>query len=215
MVNSVNVIMPTAGNKIVLDALSSLSHLHFPIHLHLITNHTYWGGINAGILHANETRDYLFMDDDVRLTAETFNTFYEYYDEADIFGFKLLFENDMIQHAGVEYINGTFEHRGYFKKQSSEYDEKMECVAVCGALMYVKKHVIDDLKGWSTDYKGNGQYLDIDFCLRAKKRGYKILYVPCKAYHFEDTRKHFDTTQTEKTNTNFKLLKEKHPEFFV
>ncbi|KHE92951.1 MAG: putative glycosyl transferase [Candidatus Scalindua brodae] len=42
--------------------------------------------------------------------------------------------------------------------------------------MLIKKEVISDVKGFDRDYYTS--HAEVDFCLRAKKKGYKILYDP-------------------------------------
>jgi GT2 family glycosyltransferase len=50
------------------------------------------------------------------------------------------------------------------------------CDYVIGCCMLIKKSVIDEIGGFDRDYYTS--HGEIDFCLRAKNKGYKILYRP-------------------------------------
>ena len=52
----------------------------------------------------------------------------------------------------------------------------VECDYVIGCCMLIKKEVISDLKGFDRDYYTS--HGEVDFCLRAKKKGYRIFYNP-------------------------------------
>lgn len=52
----------------------------------------------------------------------------------------------------------------------------IECDYVIGCCMLIKSEVIADLKGFDRDYYTS--HGEVDFCLRAKKKGYKIFYDP-------------------------------------
>ena len=52
----------------------------------------------------------------------------------------------------------------------------IECDYVIGCCMLIKKQVVSDLNGFDRDYYTS--HGEIDFCLRAKKKGYKIFYNP-------------------------------------
>ncbi len=52
----------------------------------------------------------------------------------------------------------------------------VECDYVIGCCMLIKKEVISNIKGFDRDYYTS--HAEVDFCLRAKKKGYKILYNP-------------------------------------
>ena len=55
-------------------------------------------------------------------------------------------------------------------------DTLIECDYVIGCCMLIKKEVISGLKGFDRDYYTS--HGEVDFCLRAKKNGYKIFYNP-------------------------------------
>ncbi len=52
----------------------------------------------------------------------------------------------------------------------------VECDYVVGCCMLIKREVVSALKGFDRDYYTS--HGEVDFCLRAKKKGYKICYDP-------------------------------------
>jgi len=93
-------------------------------------------------------------------------------------GAKLLFEDGLVQHAGV-----VFDHNRkpvhiykFFHPQHPAVRKQREFQAVSAACMLVKKAVFDQLGGFDEQYV-NG-YEDVDFCLRLRKAGYKVVYCP-------------------------------------
>ncbi|HSP79521.1 MAG TPA: glycosyltransferase family 2 protein [Myxococcaceae bacterium] len=56
--------------------------------------------------------------------------------------------------------------------------------AVTGACMMVRRSVFEELNGF--DERLRVAFNDVDFCLRLRKRGYLVVYVPhARLYHFE------------------------------
>jgi GT2 family glycosyltransferase len=52
----------------------------------------------------------------------------------------------------------------------------IECDYVIGCCMFIKKSVINEIGGFDPDYYTS--HGEVDFCLRAKKKGYKTIYYP-------------------------------------
>lgn len=107
-----------------------------------------------------------------------------------IVGSLLLFEDNTIQHAGVV-LSGELgcSHIFYSFKNSTDiywgFSHLIrEYSAVTGAGMMVKKSLLDELGGFDNSFALD--YNDIDFNLRARELGYKVVYTPySKFYHFE------------------------------
>lgn len=55
-------------------------------------------------------------------------------------------------------------------------EKVMECDYVIGCCMLIQRDVIKEIGGFDRDYYTS--HGEVDFCLRAKKKGYKILYYP-------------------------------------
>lgn len=106
-----------------------------------------------------------------------------------IVGSKLLFPDNTIQHAGVAIANTPNRISPFhiFYKKPSNYSPaniKRYLQVVTGACMLVKKDLFQELGGFDETFI-NG-YEDVDFCLRAVEKGYKVLYNPKSVlYHYE------------------------------
>jgi len=102
-------------------------------------------------------------------------------DEVGIVGAKLYYPDYTICHAGIILgIKGSFgyshrnypkEHPGYFGRLISVQNVS----AVSGACMMVKRKVFEEIGGFDESYS---LISDIDFCLRARKKGYSIVWTP-------------------------------------
>lgn len=94
-----------------------------------------------------------------------------------IVGAQLLYPNGTIQHAGVfwrtEYP-GEAGHIGLYEQPQSYYDISRDVPAVTGACMLIRKDIFNELGGFDEKYK-NG-YEDLDLCLKAYYKDYKIKY---------------------------------------
>jgi len=106
---------------------------------------------------------------------------------AAIVGSKLLYPDGRLQHAGVGIsYAGTYPiHSAHLRYgQPDSEDSRCEVDAVTGASMLVPRDVFYELGGFDEVYK-NG-YEDVDFCLKARQRGYRIIYEPAsRAIHYE------------------------------
>ena len=183
-----DLIMPTRGEDHLLRALESLHHIPFGIRFHLISAGDDWPeAVNIGL--KDSCMDVILMDDDVVLWKSTFDGFFQkYYNMADIFGFKLLYPTGEIQHAGAFVRNGTIGHIGWKCEDDGHFDEPYYVCHVTTSLVYIKRHVIEEIGGMAEDYPGMS-FEDVDFSFRALKAGFKILYVPQPAYHLESATK--------------------------
>jgi GT2 family glycosyltransferase len=104
-------------------------------------------------------------------------------------GAKLLYDNYRIQHAGVIIgIGGVAGHShkyvpdsypGYFSRPHIVQDVS----AVTGACMMVSKKVFEEVGGFERMLPR--AFNDVDFCLKLRSKGYKIVYTPyaCLFHH--------------------------------
>jgi GT2 family glycosyltransferase len=192
--NAVDVIIPTLKRIHAFKAFESLQHIPFPINLHVVTGGDTWAAaINIGLRQCSGQNDVLIMDDDVHILPGTFLDFDQFSDAGDILGFKLLYPDGKIQHAGGFYSpsQGVMNHLGYGRDQSDpESAEPRYVCHVTTSLAYVKRYVLDALGGMAEDIPGM-QFEDVDFSFRALKKGFKIFYVPRPAIHMESASKRF------------------------
>lgn len=183
----IDVIIPSKGKKHVLACIESLRHIPIGIRLLLVLDGNSWAeAVNIGLKESRN--DVLLMDDDVRILPETFSRFEGYSGLADIFGFKLLYGNSLIQHAGGFVKNGQIGHLGHGQANNGKYSKPYYTCHVTASLMYIKRYVIEDIGIMAEDYPGF-QFEDVDFNFRALKGGYRILYVPDSAVHLESHTK--------------------------
>jgi GT2 family glycosyltransferase/MoaA/NifB/PqqE/SkfB family radical SAM enzyme/predicted Zn-dependent protease len=129
-------------------------------------------------------------------------------DVADICGSRLLYPNGKVQHAGIAFHDqGDAYH--VFRNLPGEHPAAnrkrwMQCVT--GACMLVRRDMFLELGGFDEGYR-NG-YEDVDFCLRAKERGLRTLYVPeSVVVHYEevtDGRKEHDKRNLERYLSRWK-----------
>jgi cellulose synthase/poly-beta-1,6-N-acetylglucosamine synthase-like glycosyltransferase len=97
--------------------------------------------------------------------------------DVGVAGALLLYPNGTIQHAGVVVGRWHFPaHLGRFRVESQYWPwlrMTREVTAVTGACMALRRSVWDELGGFDPRFPVN--YNDIDLCLRAGERGYRIL----------------------------------------
>lgn len=99
--------------------------------------------------------------------------------DASIFCPKIYFYDrpDTIWFAGG-YIDWKYEgaHIGYGKKDNNAYDTAVSCAYVTGCAMLIKKEVINKIGLFDESFFAYQE--DVDFCVRARKAGYKCMYIP-------------------------------------
>jgi O-antigen biosynthesis protein len=123
----------------------------------------------------------IHLDDDIEVTDDEWIHYLIKIAESDktigIVGCKLIYPSGKIQHAGA-YIGPTkMGHYGEGAVDNGEYDVIREVDYVCGAVFLMKRSLIKDIGMWDEDFFP--VYVDeTEFCLRAKARGYRVIYSP-------------------------------------
>lgn len=197
----VDVVIPTLRRPHAITCISNLRHLSWPMNLLLIPEGKSWSeAVNLGLSEVRGN-DVILMDDDVFLWPETFRDLNYYLDHADIFGFKLLYPDKRIQHAGGFYKDGNIFHFGSGEEDRGQYNEPRYVCHVTTSLCYIKNHVLKEIGQMATDYPGM-QFEDVDFNMRALKAGFKILYTGAPATHLESASKRFLPNFNEKLKEN-------------
>jgi GT2 family glycosyltransferase len=136
----------------------------------------------------------VLLNDDMEVIASEWLTAlleHSQRDEIGAVGGRLLFPNGRIQHVGVVvgvndgaahvYHNSPATLIGYnaFTHVVRNYS------AVTGACLATRKSVVAEIGGFDLHFAVD--YNDIDFCLRACERGYRVVYTPyAELYHFEN-----------------------------
>lgn len=105
-------------------------------------------------------------------------------------GPMLLYPDDTIQHAGVEFSQGEFRHS--FRLQPAHPDEQGSMLLFCqrgvlaltGACHAISRAVFDALGRYDESFVMC--WSDIEYCLRAKAAGLQVVYIPSvRLYHSE------------------------------
>ena len=105
-------------------------------------------------------------------------------------GAMLYYPDDTIQHAGI--ITGLGGYAGhshkYHKRDGSGYMFRLATVqdfsAVTAACLLVRTAVYDELHGLDEEF--TVAYNDVDFCLRVRDAGWRIVWTPyAELYHYE------------------------------
>ena len=110
--------------------------------------------------------------------------------EVGIVGAKLLYDDDTVQHAGVIMgYQGVAGHAftgigddvyGYFARAVLS----QELSAVTAACLLTKRSVFDEVGGLDESFEV--AFNDIDYCMKVRAAGYKIIYDPhAKLHHYE------------------------------
>lgn len=122
---------------------------------------------------------------------------FELYEKVAAVGAFMIFPNNMVLEAcSIVFSDGSGWNYGRGDNpDSSRYNFIRETDYVSGGGMIVPKKIWDELGGLDPHYCP-AYYDDIDFCFRARKAGYKILYTPfSKIIHFEGMTGGTDVTQ--------------------
>ena len=106
-------------------------------------------------------------------------------------GPRLLYPDKTIQHAGVVLGLGGIANPAFYRAPGDErsYFNQADVIrnysAVTGACMMVRRAVFEELGGFDEENLPIA-YNDIDFCLRLREKGYRIVYTPFAVlYHDE------------------------------
>ena len=108
---------------------------------------------------------------------------------AVIAGCKMYYPNsNILQHAGgILHSNAMSEHYGSGKPDDGTYNELREVDFVTGAAIAVKRSFLEQMNGFDEDYFP-AYYEETDLCWRARKAGYKVIYVPdAVLFHYESS----------------------------
>ncbi len=114
-------------------------------------------------------------------------------------GARLYYEDDTIQHAGVVIgFGGIAGHCFVMQPRGTTgYMHRIICTqeysAVTAACMLVKKSAFDEVGGLSPELAV--AFNDIDFCLKLRSAGYRIIYAPyAELYHYESKSRGLEDT---------------------
>lgn len=110
--------------------------------------------------------------------------------EGAVIGSKLLYpDGETIQHAGgsVYYPTAFTKHHGQGLANDIQFNTPVEVDYVTGAAFITTWKVFERIGGFDTRFHP-AYFEDVDFCVRAHKSGYPVIYWPTAvAIHYEST----------------------------
>jgi len=99
-----------------------------------------------------------------------------------IVGSRLLYPDGSVQHAGVVFARSAYYpiiplhiYKGA-RADVPHVNRTRDFMAVTGACMLVNRELFRDLGGFDEAYKN--EFEDVDFCLRARERDFRVVYSP-------------------------------------
>ena len=142
-----------------------------------------------------ETEHFVLLNDDLEvISPDWIEALMDYAvaPEVGAVGAHLLFPDGRTQHAGVVAAGRDGPaHRLYGSRpgatdEHGRADVVRDFSAVTAAVMASRLGVFREIGGFDDAFARN--YNDVDFCLRARKHGLRIVYTPfARLYHFENT----------------------------
>lgn len=162
-----------------------------------------WSAINNFGVQAATGDHYLLLNNDTQVITPSWieeMLMYAQRSDVGIVGAKLIYANNTIQHAGAiiglgggvvghAFSGMAHEETGYANRML--YAQNLS--AVTGACIMIRRDVWNQLGG--VDEKLAVCCNDIDLCLRARKKGYLVVWTPhAELYHFESRSRGLDDT---------------------
>jgi GT2 family glycosyltransferase len=124
---------------------------------------------------SSDTEFVLSIDDDVILPPQLLTNLLPLFQQDNsigIIGPRIVYDDKPSETAhGAGFVNWWLGH--YSTKDASA---SLDCEYVIGCCMLIRKSVIDEIGGFDLDYYTS--HGEVDFCIRAKNKGYKIMYYP-------------------------------------
>jgi Glycosyltransferase like family 2 len=148
--------------------------------------------VNAAVA-ATSTPVIALLNDDVEpIDAEWLSAMLEYalQERIGAVGAKLIYPDGRLQHVGMATgVCGVAAHLLHQHPGASVACDGIaasvrNCSAVTGACLVTRRAVYDEVGGF--DERLATDFNDVDFCLRARRAGYRIVYTPyARLYHHE------------------------------
>ena len=146
---------------------------------------------NAGALAASGEHLVFLNDDTEVIDGNWLEVLVGFTREPDVgaAGLRLLFSDGRLQHAGHVLLGGNPGHL-MFGLSPQDTANRMalsldrEVAGVTAACLAIRSGVFDEVGGFSADFAGN--YNDVDLCCKLRHLGYRIVVsAQASLYHFE------------------------------
>ena len=179
---------------------------------------------NFGFEHSNGTYIVL-LNNDIEVISPNWleeMLMYSQQDNIGAVGAKLYFPSEKIQHGGVivtnlEIVEHAFRNN---ERKSHGYNFRLSTVqnysAVTAACMMIPRNVYIQVDGLDKMYRV--AFNDIDFCLKIRNAGYRIVWTPyAELYHYESESRGKDDTEEKKlrNEVEIELLRARWKEKFT
>ncbi len=157
--------------------------------LRVITNSSNQGFAHACNQGAQNARSslLLFLNNDTRVTDGWLKALVKASEKPNVgvVGAKLLYANGTIQHAGIEFINGVPDHpHRHASAGLPAANKSRDLDMVTGACLLTPRNLFLSLGGFDETYRNGVE--DVDYCLRVRALGKKVVYEPQSVvYHLE------------------------------
>jgi GT2 family glycosyltransferase len=155
-----------------------------------------WSRVNNLAARHATGEHLLFLNDDTEaVELQWLDAMLEYSQRPSVgvVGAKLAFPDGGLQHVGVTLPGGKPGHPfyGYPAKHTGYYCRSVlphNCAAVTGACLMTRRDVFEQAGGFDEAFPLN--YNDIDYCLRVRQLGYRIVFTPhARLVHHESVTK--------------------------
>lgn len=166
-----------------------------------------WSLLNNRAASTSDSDALIFANDDMLMISSGWDTRLAAQlnrPEIGVVGVRLFFPDDTLQHAGVQLgWRGGSIHEGLgvaagTPGPSARWTTPRLASAVTGAFLGVRREVFAELGGFDATLLPVS-HSDLDFCLKARAEGLRILYDPgVMLYHFESTSRGYDAENAEK-----------------
>lgn len=134
--------------------------------------------VNVGLKECvDENRDAVLVNADIEFFREDWlKNIYKI--DKPIVGAKLLYENKLIQHAGIYFdrFSRSFDHRFKGSPPDLPAAEKYCQCPVTGALQFLRKDVLADIGLYDEEFRLGWE--DVDYMIRAIDHGFISVYSP-------------------------------------
>lgn len=168
-----------------------------------------WSAINNAAAREAQGEVLIFLNNDtvvltkdwcVELVANALR------EDVGAVGARLLYTDGTIQHAGVvlgvegvaghECVGETPEEGGYFGRSRLLHS----AAAVTGACLATRRTLFEELDGGFDDLNLKVAFNDIDYCMRVRKAGYRVVYDPFAVlYHLESKSRGRELSDAQQT----------------
>ncbi|MBN2236296.1 MAG: glycosyltransferase family 2 protein [Bacteroidales bacterium] len=162
--------------------------------LELATNYGYAKGYNEALKQIKADY-YILLNSDIEVTENWVNPLINYLDNHPNVAacqpkIKSYLQKEYFEYAGagggfIDYLGYPFCRGRIFQeleKDEAQYDNIIDVFWASGACMFVRSKVFHELGGFDADFFAHME--EIDFCWRAKNKGYNIIYHPeSTVYH--------------------------------